>query len=278
MIVLLESQSKARSNTLERGPGTKSPGMPMTARIVSRKGSLSDEGDGAGEGLAGLLSLIVRRPEQICSLHELLGPFCHQGRNLLNSVKLSLYLARRHGPPIPCDVWSETERRYREIESLFDRLQLICRPMPLACVRLPLSLLLHDRRACWEQQLARRGMTLGMVAPPGSEASDYDPNYLGRALDSFVSWRAEAGAEGQSALLRWEVAEGKSRIEWIESQNLQVSCESRSCESDEPTDPLALPFLGRVISCHGGEMELVRPGGRHVRLAWPQVVRLSPRS
>lgn len=244
----------------------------MAARNVSRMGPLADDGGEAGEGLTDLLNRIVRDPERIGSLHEILGPYCHQSRNLLNSLKMSLYLARHHEPRSSCGAWVEVERAYREVEYLYERLQMICRPMPLAYVRLPLSLLLEDRRKTWVGGFAARGRTLELVAPLEPGVGDYDPNYLGQALDAFVSWRGEAGAEGLSASLRWWIGEGKFHLEWVESDPGAEVCPR--CGWGRP-ESLALPLLGRVVSAHGGEMELVKPAGRHVRLSWPQVVRLS---
>ena len=47
------------------------------------------------DGLTPLLCRIVSDPAQLESLHEVLGGFCHQSRNLLNSLKLSIYLATK---------------------------------------------------------------------------------------------------------------------------------------------------------------------------------------
>jgi hypothetical protein len=261
----------------------------MTAMNSSREGSPSDAGEAfetepeAQGGLEGLMGVIARRPEQLHALHELLRPYCHEGRNLLNSVKMSLYLGRRNLEDVPDDGWGEIQSRYGEVESLFDRLQLICRPMALACVRLPLALLLEDRRGRWERELAGRGMMLEFVAPPGKDVAEYDPNYLGQALDSFVAWRAATGREGRSARLSWGTVEGRSRIEWIESDDATSPCKRRGGNAQGrdhagPCGALALPLLSQVVSAHGGELEQVRPGGQHVRLAWPQVVRPAPRS
>jgi hypothetical protein len=227
--------------------------------------------------LAASLNRIVRDPAQVHALHEVLGPFCHESRNLLNSLKMSLYLAQREEPCTGDRAWSEVEKSYHEIENLYDRLQIICRPISLACVRMSLSLLLEDRRKAWVDRLATRGGALELVAPGKPDVGDYDPNCLGRALDAFVSWRAEAAEEGRSARLSWSTRGGSFHLEWVESEpgtNLAsgdgggVRRESVRCE------PLALPFLGRIITAHGGSLVLVKPSGGHIRLSWPQVVRL----
>src|SRR4051812_10760623 len=93
--------------------------MPISARmshpILHRRGSgpmlwMDKERQGSGmesvmskvvEGnrLTSSLCRIAADPAQVGTLYEILGGYCHQCRNTLNSLKLSLYLARRGGAP-----------------------------------------------------------------------------------------------------------------------------------------------------------------------------------
>jgi len=229
---------------------------------------VADGGDRAGEGLGEILGRIIGDPEQVHSLHALLGPFCHDCRNLLNSLKMGLYLARRQGSGIEAERWDRLERCYSEVEERFDRLHTICRPMRLTLVRMSLSLLLEDRRENWTERFAARGRVLQLVGPSGPVVGEYDPNYLGTALDAFVDWRAEAGTVGEAAKLHWWTRKGSFHVEWNEINPKRGSRQNPGVDSPEP---LALPLLARVIAAHGGSLENLKSAGRHVRLCWPQV-------
>jgi hypothetical protein len=253
--------------------------MNASARTASRMESLGDRNpdESGAEGLAALLDRFLADPGRIGALHAILGPFCHQSRNVLNCLKMSLYLSRRDEARGPSRPWAEVERRYGEVEQLYDRLQTICRPLTLACVRMPLGLLLEDRRAAWTACFAAHERKLELIGPSDPDAGDYDPNSLGQALDALVTWRAGEGEPGDAACLRWWTQGGHFHLEWTESEAHQAGVERRGtgvARRSDPTDPLVLPLLGRVILAHGGEIELVRPSGRHVRLSWPQVARL----
>jgi hypothetical protein len=253
--------------------------MSTSARTASRMEPLSARDDEASEAqsLAASLGRLVADPDRVGALHSILGPFCHQSRNVLNSVKMSLYLVQREESRKPVEAWAEVERRYRDVEQLYDRLQSICRPYSLTCVRMPLSLLIEDRRATWLAWYSDRGKRLELVAPHEPDVGDYDPNSLAQALDALVAWRADDVETGDSACLCWWTKGGQFHLEWTESDARPGGVERRrSGEASRPerTDPLVLPLLGRVISAHGGEIELVRPSGRHLRLCWPQVGRL----
>jgi hypothetical protein len=230
---------------------------------------------GSVEELVELLSRIVVSPAQIESLYAVLGPFYHQGRNILNSIKLSLYLARREQAQSEIEEWSEVEKSYQEIEDLYDSLQLIFRPISLSRVRMSLTLLMEDRRKSWVDRFAVRGGTLELVGPRMAAVGEYDPNCLGRALDGFVRWRAGVGENGSSALLNWSTKGGDFHVEWTELEPVfkaEEGVNARGAIEASRHEPLALPILGRVVTAHGGAMELIRPLGQHLRLSWPQVV------
>jgi hypothetical protein len=211
------------------------------------------------------------------ALHTVLGPFCHRSRNLLNSLKISLYLAHRKeaSPGGSEDLWADVEQRYRAVEEFFDRLQMLWRPLPQALVRIALSLLLEDRRDGWVAQFRARDRVLRLSACGKDDVGDYDPNSLGVALDAFVGWRACAGDADRDARLRWGTREGRFEIEWDEPR-APTRAAANAVSSLSRTESLALPLLGRVIVAHGGVMELVEPSGRHLRLSWPQIARTTP--
>ena len=257
--------------------------LGINARVASRSSALDDdECSRLGEGLAESLTRIVGDPAQIEALHKVLGPYCHQSRNILNSLKISLYLAHRKETPEEdaTGLWEDVEERYRALEGLFDRLQMMWRPLNLAPVPMSLSLLLEDRRKAWVADFAAHGRVLRMSALGKADPGAYDPHRLGLSLDAFVAWRASAGERGRDAELHWSTRGGQFRVEWLEPPTLsKESAEEGAGEGAPPatagapdrSEPLALPYLGRVIAAHGGIMELLEPAGSHLRLSWPLV-------
>jgi hypothetical protein len=196
-------------------------------------------------------------------------------------VKICLYLARRQEttPGGSDDLWAEVEQRYRTVEEFFDRLQMLWRPLSQALVRIPLSLLLEDRRSRWAAQFAARDRVLQMRATGTDDAGDYDPNSLGVALDAFVAWRAAVGEGDRDARLRWQTHERRFALEWDEPRApLRTRGRARTATASSAIRPesLALPLLGRVIAAHGGVMELVEPSVGHLRLSWPQIAQSVP--
>ncbi len=89
-------------------------------------------------------------------------------------------LAQRHqDEPLPLQArsrwtdarcWIELERTYQELERLFDRLQVIYRPLSLTLVRSPLGRLVNERLPSWRSWFNLRGRTLD-VDPPGGRSS-----------------------------------------------------------------------------------------------------------
>ena len=80
----------------------------------------------------------------------MLSSFNHHCRNSLNGIKMSLYLFKREaGGPMPGS-WLELERIVSSSSSvLFDRLQVIYRPLTLTLVRSPLGRLVDERLPSW---------------------------------------------------------------------------------------------------------------------------------
>jgi hypothetical protein len=248
------------------------PAVERDASVKPWDGGASAVAARAEDDLAETLSRIVADPARVETLHEVLGPFCHRSRNILNTLKISLYLAHRKEAQTGGSerLWEEVEERYRVVEEFYDRLQMLWRPLHLALVRLPLSLLLEDRRSAWAARFAQSERVLRMSAAGNDSAGDYDPNCLGLALDAFVAWRAVAGEPGGEGQLCWWTEQGRFELHW-EEPPAHVQGPSSGAAAAARAAPLALPILGRVIAAHGGVMEQVVPGGRHVRLAWPQI-------
>jgi hypothetical protein len=257
------------------------PGVSVRAALPSSALHEEQCSLGPGEGLAEGLSRIVVDPGRIDALHKVLGPFCHQSRNILNSLKISLYLAHRKDASEEgiAGSWDDVEARYRAVEGLYDRLQMMWRPVTLARVPMSLSLLLEDRRRAWVADFAAHGRVLRMRAAAKSDVGEYDPHWLGLALDAFVAWRASAASRGRDAALRWSTRSGKFHVEWQEPPASRESTREGegtgvpvpAAGGSERFEPLALPFLIRVVAAHGGIVELIEPGGSHLRLSWPQV-------
>jgi signal transduction histidine kinase len=220
---------------------------------------------------------LVDDPERVESLRRMLSSFNHQCRNSLNGIKMSIYLFKREaGGPMP-QRWLELERTYQELERLFDRLQVIYRPLTLTLVRSPFGQLVSERLPTWRSWFHHRGRALE-VAPPGDDGpSDFDPMYLGLALDAFVAWRAEAGYANFQTSLSWK----------IEGDTLEVRCdEARPAAFCQPAerqragahgsrplgqiDSLALPLLARIVSAHGGYLETSSGPDFTMRLRFPR--------
>ena len=153
----------------------------------------------------------------------MLSSFNHRCRNSLNGIKMSLYLFKREvGGPMPGSL-GELERSYQQLEVLFDRLQVIYRPLSLTLVRSPLGRFFDERLPSWRSCFSRRGRTLDLARPADDLPGDFDPMYLGLGLDAFVAWRAESGRgqrerrfelENRRRLFRVAVG-GTATREWL---------------------------------------------------------------
>lgn len=221
-------------------------------------------------GLATSLAKLVADPANSESLYQILGTYCHQSRNVLHTMKLSLFLAQRSSPPAEMETWEKLERDYLAVEHFFDRLQLVCRPMAVNPVRMPLSLLVEDRLEDWTNWLAERGQSLEVIAPDGPAIGDYDPARMAQGLDAFVAWRGDVGRAGGSARLQWGVEAGHFHLDWAEP-NARDQDPSGGC-LDQP-ERLALPLLARVVTAHAGTLDFAVQDGLRLRLRWPLHVR-----
>ncbi len=224
----------------------------------------------AADELTSSLFQVATDPVQIHSLHRVLGTFCHQGRNILNSMKLSLYLAQRDHPQSVPNFWGELEPGYRSVELFFDRLQTICRPMNLTPLKAPLALLIDDRRESWQAVMMEHRRSLVLVPPPETTVGEFDPVRLGEGLDAFVSWRAKSGCPDTEARLSWKTEEGHFWLEWIEERSDEVFASPIGGEGGPAA--LSLPLLARVVSAHQGTIDLNVADGLQLQIRWPIVL------
>lgn len=235
----------------------------------SYEGSKPMVDEDAGGTLARSLISAVSDPGQLQELYAILGDFCHLFRNRLNSLKLSIYLAKRGGP-LPGNVgWADLERDYQQAEQLMEQLQIVCRPAPVSSMRLPLGMLLDDRRPVWSEWLAARGRRLDLEGPRKPAIGDYDPARLAQGLDALAAWRSEAGEPGTAVLVRWRAESDQLQMEWEEPN---AKSPGRGKEESSAAS-LALPLLARVMADHRGSLALAPGSGLRLRLQWPLAAR-----
>jgi hypothetical protein len=166
---------------------------------------------------------------------------------------------------------------YQEMEVLFDRLQLIYRPLSLTVVRSPLGRLIEERLPTWRSWLGRQGRTLELTRPPVDLPGDFDPMHLGMGLDAFIGSRAEAGRPLWKTRLSWGIADGSFEVQWEESLPANGSRvhkhENGRTEGSRPedkSDSLAHPLLKRIVAAHGGFVETAVDPAFVVKLRWPR--------
>ncbi|WP_435007449.1 hypothetical protein P12x_004743 [Tundrisphaera lichenicola] len=194
-------------------------------------------------------------------VYRQLGEYCHQCRNRLNSLKLSLFLALRQSSQEMRGAWAKIERDYLELEQLVDRLQTICRPMPLSRVMLPLDLLFNDRREEWSRLITDGGADLELVHPRHRTLASFDVERIGQALDALVRWRAGGQGLDRVARLRWGVEAGRATINWEEP----VPLLDPALDGSNWT----LPLIARVAEAHGGGYQISEDSGWRLEMSWP---------
>jgi hypothetical protein len=231
----------------------------------------------AEEGLSCSALPAVDNPKRIGDLREMLSSFNHRCRNSLNGIKMSLYLFKREaGGSIP-GCLGELERSYQQLEVLFERLQVIYRPLSLTLVRSPLGRFFDERLPSWRNCFSRQGRTLDLARPADDLPGDFDPMYLGLGLDAFVAWRAESGGAIRDAVLSWRVAAGSFELRWEERRSANGSRaddrdnrQSQPSRSDQGIDSLAHPLLRRIVAAHGGSVETTCDPAFVTTIRWPR--------
>jgi hypothetical protein len=219
--------------------------------------------DRLAEGsLAEQLLEVARDPKLRQSVYLKLGEYCHQCRNRLNSLKLSLFLAMKQSNDCRRRDWALIEDRYLELERIVDRVQMICRPMTLSRVTIALDLLFEDRREEWTRLITAGGGELVWLRPRLRGSASFDVERMGHALDALVDWRAGDLVPDRVARLRWWVESATAHISWEESDSSPIR------PSGDGTT-WTLPLIARVVAAHGGEFRLTEGKTWRLDLSWP---------
>jgi hypothetical protein len=231
----------------------------------------------AEEGLACSRLSPVENPECIGQIRDMLSSFNHRCRNSLNGIKMGLYLYKREvGGPMPGG-WGDLERSYQQLEVLFDRLQVIYRPLSLTLVRCPLGRLVDERLPSWRACFSLKGRTLELARPADDQPGDFDPMYLGLGLDACVAWRAESGQANGNTVLSWKIADGSFECRWEERRSANSSLtrerDNEHRHGSRPNgwvDSLAHRLLKRIVSAHGGHVETNCDPPFVMTVRWPR--------
>jgi hypothetical protein len=238
----------------------------MVASVVERPTEL----------LVSSLARVAASPEQSAQFYELLRPYCHQARNVLNSLNMVLYLCRRSGEPALVSRLESVEGLYGDVERFIDRLHHFLRPPPLTLVRSSIGLLIEQHAESWSKRLAARGRRL-IIAPPSEAAvAQFDLSLFERGFGDLVSWRASIGPARTDLRVSWKVVDGRLRVDWEEVGHRRKVGQEGGVES-EGLEPLTVPLLTRIVSIHGGSLKHTdRPRWR-LGMSWPVDVPVSAR-
>ncbi len=206
---------------------------------------------------------VISSPEGINELHDVLGSFCHRWRNHLNALSLGIHLTSQAQGNLHGDFWQDMEGRYRSLERLITEFQEISRPARLTPLRLPLCAFWADRHVQWQPECERLGRTLELSPPSTLVYAEFDPTRFTQVFDTLVIGR---DAPGPIEVRWWEGPDKHVRVEWHEPEAL-VRHHRRT---DQPAS-LAVPLLGRLMTSHGGRLDVTEhPGcGFTLAMAWP---------
>lgn len=241
-----------------------------------------DRSESPSDRLARALASAASDDEKTRQLHAIFGGFCHEVRNVLNSLHMSLYLARKSSGPDWSDLWTSIEPGYQLVERFIDRFQTVCRPFTICPVKMPLGALFDDRRDQWSDVLAGQGRELRLE--PKREAGvpvPFEPQKLGSAFDDLVAWRAALGPAGTALRACWWVDQGQAHVEWDEPSGegprprKPSTIKSKSGRRPETAleaelyAALTIPLLTRIVRAQGGSLESSSERSWCVRLKWP---------
>ena len=216
-----------------------------------------------GSPVTGLMSL-ASVPDRVGRLYSLLGDFCHDLRNRLHSLNMTLYLARRSGALGP-EEGARLEARYRRIEQHLDQLQWVCKPAELKLMRLDLGLLLEERRSSWAERFAARGCDLDTAIDAGHCEGLFDPCRISTALEALAGWRAEVVGPGMTVEVGTRVDGDQFIVTWAEAGGGRRELDPAT----EGPGLLALGMLGRVMADHRGTIRVSDGDDFGVSLRWP---------
>ena len=214
---------------------------------------------------------IAANPALTDHLHAVLGTYCHQVRNHLNSLKLCLYFAKRDVTE-ESSPWTALNARYVEMELWIERLQLLCRPLRLDLYHLPFDLLIEERRERWTEIARRKGGTLVIEPDESSATLSFDLGRLGQGLDDLAEWRFRNASKGTRFLLHWKREAGELVFRWSEA--CDEPSEKRMVPETSETSPLSregliLPLIHRLVALHGGTVDHSVDEGWHLTIRLP---------
>ena len=207
---------------------------------------------------------IVGKSEHLVGLDSLISEYCHTLRNRLNSVSLSIYLARRGGS-YSMEEGLQLDRAYRRIERLVDQFQWLCRPSEINLMALDLGLLLEDQRTIWEGLFFSHDCVLELAENSHCLEGLVDPCRVIRALDALVTWRSEVADPGILVVISCEIDEDEFLVTWSETKRV---C-GDSASNEEEAESLVLGILGRVMADHSGTLCLTGGDSFGLSLRWP---------
>lgn len=233
--------------------------------------------DGSAEdGLgASLLRFIEEGRTQ--ELRQALSGFNHRCRNMLNSMKMGFYLARRSASgPLP-ERWHELNGTYLEVERLFDFMQSIYRTMSLTMVQQPFRAMVDERGRDWRAAFEREGAVLAIRPPARESAGEFDAMRIASAFDAFVSWRAARLGPGGQATLTWATTRRHFEVYWNEASPTAPIARTSAPQCPvaalaSTTRSLALPLLARVVAEHRGRLSWTPGPAAEARIRWPLIV------
>lgn len=217
-------------------------------------------------GLSGHLMEIAGNPAMREELSGLMGDYCHQCRNRLNSLKLSIYLARKQGNGLALSDWCSVETDYKALEDQVERLQAMCRPIAMAPVVIDFALLIDDRVSAWRETVEAHGREFVVDPPADRTEVRFDVDRVGSSLDVIVRWRS-------ACLPSDDVDPGSVRVGWgREGSDFVFRWAESTCGEESPFDPehvWSLPILTRVVAEHGGSVEVREQAGWTMTARWP---------
>ncbi len=239
------------------------PTVPLVGGPSSLLGAQRDRAD-----LGSTLVRLASDPAGLARLYEVLGPLCHDFRNRLNSVQLTLYLADPQ--TTGAERRAELERLYRLALAAVEQVQQLVRPVRVTPIHLGLELLVQERADAWRLLLQDTGVALELEPPPQRAVGGFDPARFQQALEGLFRWRSARLAPGQTLRLAWRLTDGQLGLDWEEWS--AEGSEPAASIGDAPGTGLgliALASLARLVSEHGGRLSFTERPRFRVAMSWP---------
>lgn len=220
------------------------------------------------------LIAIAANPKLAENLHSVIRTYCHQVRNHLNSLKMSLYFAKRGSSAEGSPAWSHLNTQYQEMEQWLERLQMLCRPLSLDLYELPFDLVIEEHRKRWVESAERAGGTLAVAPAEISASVRIDLGKWAQVLDDLAEWRFRAAPRGTKFQLDWKLDGNVLAFRWSESSGRLLEPSVEGFTQDPEQGPLSreglvLPMIHRLAVLHGGSAELSVEDGWRLTLRLP---------